>query len=64
MGCPQISQARFGIGVNEARHSSQIGTRLARSNSFSQILHGAGKNTLASASAAPDSKADALRLVE
>jgi hypothetical protein len=64
MGWPQISQDRFGMGVNEARHSSQIGTRFARNNIFSQILHGAGKKTLASASAATDSKAPALRLAE
>src|SRR5271168_894583 len=60
-GWAQISQALSGIGVNEARHSSQIGTRFARTSNFSQIRQGAGKKTLASASCASLKKLLAIR---
>jgi hypothetical protein len=42
-GRPQTSQAGCGTGANDARHASQIGTRLALVSNSSQIRHPAEK---------------------
>src|SRR5271155_362646 len=55
-----MSQIVPGIAVNEARHSSQMGTRLARTSNVSQIRQLAGRNTLLSASPAADNQPAAL----
>jgi hypothetical protein len=51
-GAPQIWQIRAGMGAKEARHSSQIGIRLAWVSSRWHSRHPAGNNTLTRASPA------------
>jgi hypothetical protein len=63
---PQIPHTLPDIAAKDARHSAQMGTRLARVSSFSHRRHPAGKKTLttaspASASHPPNCLPDALR---
>src|ERR1700704_2997090 len=54
-GWPHLSHSAPPRAGNEPRHSSQMGTGLARSSTRSQSRQPAGKNTLTSASPAPES---------